>query len=796
MDMNKHYIALELDKVLEKLAAFAAAGDTKEMALALRPAEDLEDAEKLLQKTVDAHMLMARFGAPSFGGLKNVNNALSRADAGSVLTMRELLDVAGVLRTIRGICEWRNSNSGVSCSLDIFFDALTPNRYLEEKILSAIVSEDEMSDNASPALADIRRKIRIASSRVRDQLDKLIHSPHYQKFLREAIITMRGGRYVVPVKIEHRKDVSGLVHDTSSSGATVFIEPAAVVEANNDIRLLQSKERDEMERILAELSAEAGGFYESTKASYECALDLDLIFAKAKLAYEMKASAPQINDYGKINLRAARHPLIDPRRVVATDIRLGEDFDTLIITGPNTGGKTVSIKTLGLLTLMVMCGLMLPVGDRSEISVFRHVLADIGDEQSIEQSLSTFSSHMTNIIDILKTADSQSLVLIDELGAGTDPVEGAALAMAILERLHEKGAKIAATTHYAELKKYALETPGIENGSCEFDVASLRPTYRLLIGVPGRSNAFAISSRLGMEDGVIARAKQLVSDEESGFENVIESLERSRMEYEEKKQQAEALQSQANLVRAEAQQYKDSIEAMREAELEKARTQALHIIEQAKRSAYALTSQLEELKKESAKAQDKAELARRARQLMKRSLGEFDDITNPVTMQVNPDEDYVLPRPLKVGDTVLLVDIGKTGEVTALADKRGEIEVTAGILKMRTPLKNLRLQDKPQPQKTGRTSPKKSGADFKPEGGKADCDLRGMTVEEGIAELERHLDRCMRQGLSEITVIHGKGTGALRKGIQDYLRRCKYVKSYRLGTFGEGESGVTVVTLK
>ena len=793
--MNKHETALELNKILERLATFAAAPDAKEMILALEPTGDLEDAEHLLQKTVDAHMLMARFGAPSFGGLRNVNNALSRADAGSVLTMRELLDVAGVLKTIRGICEWRNKCSGVKCSLDVFFDALTPNRYLEDKILSAIVSEDEMSDNASPALADIRKKIRIASSRVRDQLDRLLRSTQMQKYLREAIVTMRNGRYVVPVKIEHRKDVSGLVHDTSSSGATVFIEPASVVEANNDIKLLQSKEHDEMERILAELSAEAGSFYEGTKASYECALELDVIFAKAKMAYDMNAAAPKLNDFGKIDLRAARHPLIDPRKVVATDIRLGADFDTLIITGPNTGGKTVSIKTLGLLSLMAMCGLMLPVGDRSEISVFDHVLADIGDEQSIEQSLSTFSSHITNIISILATADSRSLVLIDELGAGTDPVEGAALAMAILERLHEKGAKIAATTHYAELKKYALETPGIENGSCEFDVASLRPTYRLLIGVPGRSNAFAISARLGMEDGVIERAKQLVSDEESGFEHVIESLELSRAEYETKRQEAENLQSQAAKVRDEAQQYKDSIEALRAAELEKARAQAQQIIDRAKRSAYALTSELEELKKESAKSQDKAELARRARRLMKQSLGEFDDITNPVTT-ADPDEDYVLPRPLKIGDMVLLVDIGKTGEVTALADKRGEIEVAAGLFKLRTPMENLRLQDKPQPQKTACTVPKSAGKDFRPESGKADCDLRGMTVEEGILELERHLDRCMRQGLSEITVIHGKGTGALRKGIQDYLRRCKYVKSYRLGTFGEGESGVTVVTLK
>ena len=796
--MDRHYISLELDKILQRLSTFAGSFDAKEEILALEPQTDLSDVQRLQQQTVDAHMLMARFGGPSFGGLKNVNNALSRANAGSVLSMRELLDVAGVLRTIRAISEWRDSNAGVACSIDVFFDALTPNKYLEDKIYQCIISEDEMSDNASPALHDIRRKIRAASSRVREQLDKLIRSPHYQKFLREAIITQRNGRYVVPVKIEHRGEVKGLVHDTSSSGATVFVEPSAVVEANNDIKVLQSKERDEMERILAELSDEAGSFYEGIKQSYLCAVELDVIFAKAKYAYDLRATAPVLNAYGKINLRQARHPLIDPKKVVATDIRLGDEFDTLIITGPNTGGKTVSIKTLGLLTLMAMCGLMLPVGDRSEISVFTHVLADIGDEQSIEQSLSTFSSHMTNIISILKIADSESLVLIDELGAGTDPVEGAALAMAILEQLHQQGAKIAATTHYAELKTYALETPHIENGSCEFDVQSLKPTYRLLIGVPGRSNAFAISERLGMAHPIIERAQQLVSGENRSFEHVLETLEESRAEYETKTKEAEALKKQANEARETAQQYKDSIEQLRQTELEKAQAQATRIVEQAKRSAYALMNELEELKKQSDKSVDKAELLRRAKQQFRRSMGEFDDITNPVVSQVNPDEPYVLPRELRIGDEVLVVDMGKTATVTALADKKGEIEVTAGIIKLRTPLENLRLQDKKQPaKKTSRAVPKSGGSDFHVAGGQRnECDLRGMNVEEGILELERHMDRCMRQGLSELTVIHGKGTGVLRKGIQDYLRKNKFVKSFRLGTFGEGESGVTIVTFK
>lgn len=794
--MNRDYIALDLDKILSKLSSFVCSEDGKSEIEKLEPQTDLDSAQALLNQTTDAHMLMARFGAPSFGGLKNVNNALARANAGSVLSMRELLDVAEVLRSIRGITQWRSKNDGVRCSIDVYFDALTPNKYLEDKITSAIISEDEMSDNASPALYDIRRKIRAASSKVRDRLDKMIRSSQYQKALREAIVTMRNGRYVVPVKIEHRGEISGLVHDTSSSGATVFIEPAGVVEANNEIKVLQGKEQEEIDRILFDLSAEAGSFYDGIKGSYECAVELDVIFAKAKLAYEMKAMTPTLNDSGRIVLNKARHPLIDPKKVVATDIRLGTDFDSLIITGPNTGGKTVSIKTLGLFSLMAMCGLMLPAGDRSEVSVFEHVFADIGDEQSIEQSLSTFSSHMTNIVRIISQTNERSLVLIDELGAGTDPVEGAALAMAILERIHQKGAKIAATTHYAELKVYALETSGVENGCCEFDVASLKPTYRLLIGVPGRSNAFAISSRLGIEESVIERAKALVSSENTSFEDVIESLEKSRQDYEAKKNEAELIRIEAEKAKADAQKYKDSIEDLRKKELDRAQQQAERIVEQAKRSAYALVNELEQLKKESAKAADKAEAARRAKQLLKKSLGEFDDITNPVTAALADESGYVVPTSLKVGDEVLLADIGKTATVTALEDKKGEVEVLAGIIKMRTPKSNLRVSKTKRTEKK-HTAPKKAQHEFKVAGAeKTECDLRGMNVEEGIMELERHLDRCMRLGLNEISVIHGKGTGVLRRGIQDYLRKCKYVKSFRLGTFGEGESGVTIVTLK
>ncbi len=796
--MNKHHNSLELNKVLQMLASFASCADSKEAALNLKPESNLHLAEALLKQTDDAHMLMAKFGAPSFSGLKNVNNALSRANAGSVLNMRELLDIAEVLRIIRALCEWRSKNSGVETVLDNYFSALSPNKFLEQRITTAIISEEEMSDNASPALYDIRRKIRAASSKVRDQLDKMTRSQHFQKFLRESIVTMRNGRYVVPVKIEHRSEISGLVHDTSSSGATVFIEPSAVVEANNEIKVLQSKERDEIERILFELSMEAGGFYEGIKGSYECALELDLIFAKAKLGYDMKATLPILNGDGIINLRNARHPLIDKKKVVPTNISLGKDFDTLVITGPNTGGKTVSIKTIGLLSLMAMCGLLLPVGDRSEISVFDHVLADIGDEQSIEQSLSTFSSHMVNIIEIIETANENSLVLIDELGAGTDPVEGAALAISILEKIHEKGAKIAATTHYAELKAYALKTPRTRNGSCEFDVASLKPTYRLLIGTPGRSNAFAISLRLGMGEDIIERAKELVSSDKAEFESVIESLENSRQEYEKQREITEQLKAEAAKEKAEAQKYKDSIEEMREKELLKAQNQAIKIVEQAKRSAYALTAELEQLKKESEKSKDKAEMARRAKQLMKRGMLEFDDITNPVVKTVIEDENYVLPRELRIGDEVFVVDMGKTATVTQLKDKKGNVEILAGAIKMRTPEKNLRLSEKKATTTSKpRNVPRSKEHIFSP-GSEAQtrCDLRGMNIEEGILELDRYIDRALRLGLGEITVIHGKGTGVLRKGIQEHLRKNKFVKSFRLGVYGEGENGVTVVTLK
>ncbi len=795
--MNKHHLALELDKVLVRLADFTACPDAREMALTITPETDVHLAGALLRQTVDAHTLLARFGGPSFGGLKNVDNALRRADAGSVLNMRELLDVAGTLRAIRGLAQWRDSNAGVETSLDTLFGALTPNKYLEDAITSAILSEEEMADNASPELAAIRRKIRVQESRIREQLEKMTRSSAYSKYLQENIITMRGGRYVVPVKAEHRADVPGMVHDTSASGATVFIEPMAVVTANNEIKVLQSDERDEIDRILAGLSAEAGNFCNTIQNSYACAVELNVIFAKAQLAYDMKAAAPELNDRGIIDLRAARHPLIDPKTVVPVDVRLGEGFNTLVITGPNTGGKTVSIKTIGLLSLMAMCGLMLPVRDRSRISVFDEILADIGDEQSIEQSLSTFSAHMTNIIDIIDRTTDRSLVLIDELGAGTDPIEGAALAMAVLEHLASKGARIAATTHYAELKAYALQTPGVENACCEFDVQTLRPTYRLLIGVPGRSNAFAISERLGMPTGIVDRARELVNDENVRFEDVVDQLELSRLNMEKERENAEAISRDADAARQEAERLRQEAIDLKNKELENAKAQALRITEQARREANALLMELEKLRRERDKSQDAAELARRARRTVRRGIDAIDAAADPVVSLYDPDEPYELPRPLQAGDTVVIASLGKQAKVQSPPDKNGNVEVMAGTAKMRVRLTELRLvtDDKKQQENKPRRVP--SGGERELHlAAETRLDLRGMLVDDCLIELDRFIDQAIRSGVTDFTVVHGKGTGALRTAVRQYLKKSPYVKTSRPGVYGEGEDGVTIVTLK
>ena len=778
--------------ILEKLAAECSCDDAKDLARGLKPAGDMAEVEMLLQQTEDAFSLLACFGGPSFSGLKNVNNSLHRAAAGGSLNPKELLDIAYCLRALRTLDEWRNHSSGVKTSLDFFFEGITSNKYLETKILSCIVSEEEIADKASDTLFDIRKKIRSKENSIREKLDSLIHSSHYQQFLQEAIITQRNGRFVVPVKAECRGNVPGLVHDTSSTGATVFIEPASVVDANNDIKVLQGKERDEIMRILYELSAESGDFAESIKHSYESAIRLNLIFAKAHLAYKMKATKPILNNEGIICLKKARHPLIDPKKVVATDIALGDEYDTLVITGPNTGGKTVSLKTLGLLTLMTMCGLLIPVADRSRVSVFNNILVDIGDEQSIAQSLSTFSSHMVNIIDIMKKADDKSLILIDELGAGTDPVEGAALAVSIIEALREKGAIIAATTHYAELKAYALDTPGVTNGCCEFDIETLRPTYKLLIGVPGRSNAFAILKHLGMTQDVIDNAKAIVGSDNRDFEAVLEKLEASRHALEEERKVAEEMTERARKIEEKAQSEMDKIETLKARELDKAKREAQKLIDAAERKSSQFLLELDKLKKEQTSS-NATEIARKTRRAVKAQMGEMDDLINPNELADNWDYDYKLPRNPVPGDRIVIKGIGE-GEV--LEFKNNNVFVKSGLLKTRVKLSDIMILDKPKkkPVKTQhnvyRTS-SRADADVKTE-----IDMRGETVDEALSELGLFIDRCVLNNIEEIRIIHGKGTGALRSAVTDYLKTHPNVSEYRLGRYGEGENGVTIAKLK
>lgn len=790
--MNKHYDALELGSVLNMLAQEAASDDAKSKAAELVPAAEIGEAELLLSQTEDAFSLIARFGGPSFSGLKNVNNAVSRAAAGGELNTSELLSIAGTLRAVRSLYEWYGHCSSVGTKLDFFFDSITVNKYLEEKIFSSILSEDEIADRASDELYEIRRKMRAKSNSVREKLDSIIHSTHYQKFLQEPIVTQRSGRYVVPVKAEHRSDVPGLVHDMSSSGATVFIEPVSVVDANNEIKILESREREEIRRILFELSAETGNFSESIKCSYESAVMLDLIFAKARLAYKMKASRPLLNINGYIDLKKARHPLLDPKKAVPVDISLGGEYDTLVITGPNTGGKTVSIKTIGLLTLMAMCGLLIPAADRSEISVFEKILVDVGDEQSIQQNLSTFSSHMVNIIEIMKETNENSLVLIDELGAGTDPVEGAALAVAIIEKLRSKGAKIAATTHYAELKAYALETPGVTNGSCEFDVETLRPTYRLLIGVPGRSNAFAISEHLGMDKSVIDEAKRLVGSENKSFESVLEKLEETRRELENEKEKAQRAVETADKMKRKAQSEKDRAAQLVNNELEKAKREAEKIISSAKRQSADFLLRLDQLKKE-ADASNAAQTARKTRREIKNRLGEMEETVNPRRLADAWDEDYKLPRPVVPGDAVIIRSIGE-GEVLEVG--KSNVLVQSGMLKTRVKMSDLMLTKKKEPPKQSKPAvlyrtTSKTDSDISSE-----IDLRGKTVDEALHELTLFIDKCVLLNMHEIRIIHGKGTGALRAAVQQELRHHKNIADFRLGVYGEGESGVTIAHLK
>ncbi len=795
MDNSRDYNALELNKILEMLAGKCSSSDAADMARSLQPQTNFSAVQYMLSQTADAYMLAGRFGTPSFGGISNVDDSLKKAKSGASLSTGELLRIAGVLKTIRTLREWRNHCEGVTSELDGLFMALVPNRALEENITSSILSEDTISDYASSELANIRRKIKSAENRVREQLDKMLRSSQYQKYLQELIVTIRDGRFVVPVKAEFRGNVAGLVHDTSSSGATVFIEPMGVVEANNDIRILRGSEQEEIDRILAALSSDCGENADVIMSSCKTAVQLDLLFAKANLAYEMRASLPTLSSSNVIDLKKARHPLIDKDKVVASDISLGREFDTLLITGPNTGGKTVSLKTLGLLTAMTMCGLMIPASDNSEVSFFEKILVDIGDEQSIEQSLSTFSAHMTNIIRILELADEHSLVLLDELGAGTDPVEGAALAEAIIEELRAKGAKVAATTHYAELKSYALRTDGVENGSCEFDVNTLTPTYRLLIGTPGRSNAFAICSQLGMPENIVRRAGELVSDEDKSLDDVIAGLDSVRQSAELKLSEAERMKSDAQKLKSELDAREESLKKSAQKEKELAREEAARIISRAKGEADELLEDINKLRKDYESAKISA-LNGEAKASLRSRLRKLEASIDPVEERSNAG--YVLPRELRVGDTVEIYGIHESGIVTGLPDKTGNVEIQMGIIKSRVKLSDIRLVESGQITLNGRKRQrqKRVSHDVERKDVQTEVDLRGCTVEDAILEADRAIDHAVMMKLGEIRIIHGKGTGALRAGLHEHFKRHPSIQSFRLGVYGEGESGVTIVKLK
>ncbi len=796
---QKYTRVLELDKVLEMLADETCCETSRNMALSIQPETDLDEVVRSLKRTDDAFNLSVRFGTPGFSGLSDPGGRVKIAMAGGVLSPRDLLNIGSVLRQSRSLLQWARQFEEEENSITEDLFSLYTNQTLERDISAAFISEEEIADTASGELLAIRRKIRQTQLKARERMDKLIHSSSFQKYLQDAIVTMRDGRFVVPVKAEYRSEIEGLVHDTSASGSTYFIEPMGVVEANNEIRVLQAKEKEEIERILAEFSARCAECGEDIILLFGKLMDLNLLFAKSRLASKMNAIMPEITENGYIELKKARHPLIDPKKVVPIDVHLGGDFSCLVVTGPNTGGKTVTLKTIGLLTLMTMCGLLIPVSSGSTVSTFESILVDIGDEQSIEQSLSTFSAHMTNLISILEEADYRSLVLTDELGSGTDPIEGAALAISILEEFRRRNCRVAATTHYAELKMYALQTEKVENACCEFDVESLKPTYRLLIGVPGRSNAFAISQKLGLSDKIIDHAKELVQNENKRFEDVIESLESSRQDYENKIQEVEIAKAEIEATRREIRDYQQKLAKERAAEVEKAKQQAMRIVSEVQGQATALMDELNEIRKE----QDKAEFSKKAlaaRSQLRSRLDKMHDTANPVANR-DSNEGYTLPRPLKKGDTVLIVDIDKEGTVLQDPDRSGTVMVQAGLIKTKVKLENVRLIERKKVQFNGNKLSSQRGSVKKTmnvagRSASTECDLRGMTTDEAIFVLDAFIDNAVLTHVHQITIIHGRGTGALRTAVQKHLKQHKNIRSFRLGVYGEGEDGVTIAELK
>ncbi len=793
-NINKYSKILELDKVLNILANEATLSDAANICRNIVPCFDFYEVERLQNCTAAAYELMGNFCAPSFGGAVNIKQLLKKADVGSTLTIKELLQIATTLKVIRSVKQWRKDiNADISTCIDEYFEVLYPNKYFEDKIFSAVKNETQLNDSASDKLFSLRRKINNASMNIRDRLDKIVRSTEKSKFLQDAIITQRDGRFVVPVKAEYRHEIPGIVHDTSGSGSTIFVEPMGVVEVNNELRVLEAQEREEVHRILCEFSSEAASFYDSAALSYDALVELCVIFSKASLAYKMHASVAVLNREGRIDLKCARHPLIDPKIVVPINVSLGKNFNTLVITGPNTGGKTVTLKTLGLLSLMAMCGLMIPAEQGSEIAVFDRILADIGDEQSIEQSLSTFSAHMVNIVSILKLATRNSLILLDELGAGTDPIEGAALAKAVLIELGGRGTKIAATTHYSELKTYALDTDNVENASCEFSVANLKPTYKLLIGVPGRSNAFAISRRLGLDNNIIENAKTHISEDNRRLEEVIASLEKARQNVDRERQRTTRLKHELQQEKQRSADALLELENQREKLMEQTRVQAERILEQARYKANLLLNDLEQTKKKMT-ADSAAKQLARAKSSIDKTVSDIEKISDPVLKK--RDENYTLPRELKEGDDVLIFDLGKKSTVLQLDSSKNKAYVAAGNMNIWVDIKNLRLIEKQTETKNNKKSGSVSGITSRAQrSATSEIDMRGMTVDEGILELDRYIDNAVMAGVGSITIIHGKGTGALRKAVHDHLKHHRNIKSYRLGVFGEGEAGVTIAEI-
>ena len=783
---DKSMQTLELNRVLELLSACAVTEEGKQRALELRPMTDLDDVRQAQAETTAAvDMLLAR-GTPSLSGVHPVAASLQRADMGGSLNTRELLEIAAVLRCARSVGEYGAGEEKTPISH--LFRSLVPHRALEERITTSIVGDDELADSASSELASIRRHMRATEGKVRDILNKIISSGQ-SKYLREAIITIRSDRYVVPVRSEFKNEIPGLVHDVSSTGATFFIEPMGVVKANNELKELLIKERKEIDRILAEMSAECAAHRETIQDNYKILIWLDGIFARAHLSLKLNCAQPHLSET-HLNLRAARHPLLDQKKAVANDLMLGDKFDTLVITGPNTGGKTVTLKTIGLLTLMAQCGLHIPAKSDSTVKVYHRVLADIGDEQSIAQSLSTFSSHMKTIVSILEEADSDTLILFDELGAGTDPVEGAALAAAIIESARNLGAQVCATTHYAELKVYAMTTAGVENASCEFNVETLAPTYRLILGIPGKSNAFAISRRLGLPEYIIEKAAERLDAENVRFEDVLTRLDQQRQDMEKEREVARKLKLEMEQSAKAAREHRERMEAERSKIVEKAQAEARAIIQEARDASDLAIAELKDLKKK----QDKLDW-----QQVNDSRAEARRLLNEAERGIGGSEEVELPpptRPAVVGDTVELVKMGTKATVLSV-NKDGSLQLQAGILKISAKQEEVRvIEGASNAKKEAKRIISKATHTIRMAATPSSVDLRGMMTDEAIAVLEGYLDTAMMGKLETVTIIHGKGTGAVRNAVRTYCKRSRYVKTFRPGRYGEGEDGVTVVELR